>query len=521
MNLSIDKIRQAVELKSQLSDKAYGSYSHQFLQVSINAHSDKFDDFKKYRELASKNASNEQLAHEALTQASIIHEFKHYYDCFSTSAGGTLFKTYLIDLKEFNNISVLLKKHNLEWKLPLTDWVYDSNCPKEVKEFVSSHKARQLISFVYMGGLELPQEDGYSDEIWREVRTPQLGNFTFPVYPLKYKGFTKTKEVSTTNWCSVGFEALIEGSAQAFQRSLIESFCSKEVAEYVQKKFTYSIKYLDKDTNDEIKAAGREIPYYYNLTDFLITKFLRKKHGINTFNRGIITQLSDTALMESIFPDKLNMKPMRHPGQAFIHALSSSDFTNKFNPKLRDCVYSNTIIQHIIDSLLRDSDTPTNIISSVSSLNISNAIQIIESYVDHEVAIPLLKLRMQYGHSIFNDLRQFMKLQAHFPRPFATFWSNGVEFNKNLSPHIINAWMFFVILRSIYNQMMSGATVICCPRAKNLISGIEWVDFTMPNSQGNCSQFIRKRMCGTFLQGQSTDNLPKCVFYHVIQNLNL
>jgi len=510
------EVQKSLELKSKLNNESYGSYLHQFIQVTLNMAPNEIVGFKN---IDQKNINNPELINKILQQASFIHEYKHFVDCFSTTAGITLFGGIINEIKYFLKACSYLKAKKIKWQLPVKDWVKKNTCPLIIKNLVKSHNEKRLFRPIYNGGTEFLNEEGISDKVWRNAKTPQLGNFYFPLYPLKIENrkYIKGKLDSTlfrTSWQSIGFETLIEGNAQAFQRSIIGNQFSGEIENQIWKKFTQNI---TKGANFNKDIA--QLPSHYNLTDFLITKFLNTRHNETKFDRRLLTKITDIALMETIFPLNPNRDWNGHPGARFVEILQTVRKENgKF--KTRNCLVDNASIKTQIENLKKTRKKPEIYIEEFKRLNKQDPVTIIESFVQHEIVIPLLQLRLDRGNEIFSDVLLFIKHFKDFPEPLLTVYKNSIKFSSKANQPIQNAWIEFVFISSIFEQIMNNSKIICCPRFYRITSGIERFS-CIADRKYNCEQFIQDRKCGTYTPFDNESKSVNCLFYLLMKDLQL
>src|SRR5262249_18483927 len=68
-----------------------------------------------------------------MDQTSIL---RHFVDMFGTVAGCALFGGYVARLKEFAEISGIMREGGMGWKFPLVKWSGENDCPAAVRKVI-------------------------------------------------------------------------------------------------------------------------------------------------------------------------------------------------------------------------------------------------------------------------------------------------------------------------------------------------------------------------------------------------
>jgi hypothetical protein len=148
---------------------------------------------------------------------------------------------------------------------------------------------------------EFPAQRNETDEVWREFLVPVgKNNAVIPAFPMTFgirgHGY-ETEQGRIVQWVPLGLAVLVEGNAQALQRSFLSSVVSKgmdQALEFVQ---TVS-EPIDADSDPFDVTSGLVAPY--RVTDLVLSKYLKTHHeALTKFPREWIMRLTDLALMMS------------------------------------------------------------------------------------------------------------------------------------------------------------------------------------------------------------------------------
>lgn len=525
IEIPFGKFVRPVRFKSRNSSEHYGSYHHQYILDTVDASMEDLLDLEAIQDFVATNPPPSEQLSVALQNAAAIHEYRHFFDCFGTVAGITLFGTYLIELKEFLRACSYLGKQGLVWKLPIWEWIKDNDCPEHVKSFAESYKQRVRYREIFMGGMELPPEPGFTDEVWRDCNISQL-DITFPLYPLKSmallrKGNQTIAQDTATIWHSVGFETIVEGNAQAMQRDLLEALWPTEIVELAWKTLTQAERPADDiNAEDLFKHHKHDVSIHYNVTDYLVSKYLSQNYGIGQYPRSLIMQVSDIALMESLFPDGSHTPIKRHPGHAFTNVLQTTQWVEPLDSCIRESVTTEKTISDLIGTL-SEYPRPEYYLTNKRDPTLINIVAIVESYAQHEIVVPLLKFRLENGNKAFYDLSKFFNSFPSLPKPLVSIFKGQLRhFLPDQQAYVMEAWALFAMIRNIFEQIMSGSVVICCPRAYETVPGINIVEFAKP--PGRCKEHISRRACLAWAPGRElSSQLPNCFFTDIVRDLRL
>jgi hypothetical protein len=516
--------------QSRVHLDAFGAYYPQYFAVQLNRkHTGDPVDLSEIENFLTRTKDSSTRVRKALEIFAAVHEFRHFHDFFGTLAGITLFAHLIGMLKEFAAVVEQLRSDKLQWELPLPDWARKNACPDYVRVFVNRCHVSQTARQVFQGNPILFVENGASNEVWRDIEfrdinVPEL-RFSFPAFPFAVgiRPQTQRRVTQTVSvWRPIGFETLIEGTAQALQRSYLEEYWPPSVVRHAWKEMTRAaIPVIPGTESIEDLLSRSMLPY--NTTDLLMSKFLRQQ-GIAHFDRDLLMQATDGSLMESFLLSKAEGIPspipdrkatlvgieMSHPGARFVEVLTQSDWTQ------RDALLQLSPTSDMLLELRRKwaaGKKPHELIGSSRF----DEIGVIDAFVRHEIIVPLLDLRIKYGNRVFTDCREYIARLQEFPPPIMVGYTDGIGTPPAVDNAILQKWCAFCFLVSVMEQLLRGGMVVSCPRAYSLVPGFNF--FEMAES-GGCSNHIRDRTCLIWSRGRQK-LLPNCRFKYFIRRLGL
>jgi hypothetical protein len=521
MRLHYDDLRPTA-FKSSSHKDAFGEFQSRYLCIQLNYR--RGEGFNPLRVQSFLNSTDDpkQRVFTALQGFAYFHELRHFHDYFGTMAGINLFTNLIMMLREFVDMMQRLKDDRTDCILPLSHWAQQNSSPDFVRLFVNKYTVMGTVEQLVLGSMPLFTEKGFTDEAWREIEVPEL-NLTFPAFPLS-AGVTSedgsTEKVSI--WRPIGLEALIEGNAQALQRSYLETFWPAAVVNDAWDLMAKADASVDRD-GEQLDEALSRATLPYNLTDLLITRYLRKRSQHSPWERDALLRLTDSALMQSriqcsaadITPPRSERKATNiqvtvgHPGQYFVGGVGEAAW-NESTPASSFSLSPDSLRK--MSDLFRDIKPPTRLRGGSAF----DAIDIIESYVRIHIIARLLDLRVKYGNEIFSDAGAYFARSKDFPRPIMTVYTDDFDTPDEVDDFILEKWIAFSMLVNLVDQLLYGGQVISCPRAYPLIPGLGFFQLVQPD----CESFIRSRSCLAWSKG-ALDSLPSCGFRNLIARLGL
>jgi hypothetical protein len=424
-----------------------------------------------------------------------------------------------------------LFKQKIPWKLPLREWAQEPSSPDQVKRFIGRQERFQLIRDLFLGAFNPVIHASASPAIaWRRIEIEGLDrhflrplapseHFAFPAFPAQIKryiikGNQQTESLEDqTQWFPIGFECILEGNAQALQRTLLEGMWPDDVARRV---WDLQSRYQQKISALESASLPPPDPWIlpYNITDLLITKHLRPL-GRPTFQRRLVTEISDWALMNGLAPIPGKQMTIISPAEVFVQTVDRLTGSSEEDARVIPPPLPSSSWQHIYDSyagIPREEDL------LAQSPQPGNCISLLEAYVAHHVICPLLQARMEQGADLFSNPDKYLAASAHLPKPPFIALPSRMGSIGNVPDWLLPAWAEFVVFRDIARQLIDGHQIVSCPRAYGRIPGITTTDLTTDGS--GCSKNVEARRCLTWSEGRLAD-LPKCLFTQLIRLLGL
>jgi|GEM_PF-6085568 len=506
IRLNLSPLEDSVELGASASFGEFGFFCQHLLTVSLPKPEYMLKSVYDAEAFIAKNPDPKVQLQAVFETCAYVHELRHFHDCFSTIAGLGLFGYHLKHIREFIAVCGQLAARDLHWELPAREWADDPSCPDEVQELVLRHRRESILLRLFMGSFLINVEEGRSAEPWRDGQFPQYG-VNIPLYGLSSargvrngSSIERFEGTEQTTWYAVGFQTILEGNAQSMQRSLIEATWPDDVVARAWDALTSW-------TTDEKPA------YDYNITDYLVTKLLAT-NDIERFPRRIVMQAGDAALMESA--PVMDNGPRRYPGEAFAHVLSTTDWKKPLSECPRPHLADDAALQQMIHML---ENTPkVEEVTEQMDKRGPLPIEAVEAWVHHEIAVPLLRTRLEQGHSVFFDMERYIKCAASLPAP-PLLVTEGVRIQKLFSDEMLQLWAHYVVLQSLAQQVLSGARVIVCPRSNPAFAVLGCTNLSYAEGK-SCDINLTWRRCGYWCKGMDTPT-TRCVFTDWLRALRI
>lgn len=460
----------------------------------------------------------------ALRFCSFLHEARHLHDCFGTQAGISLFSLRIEKLRMFWDLAAEFAGSKTPWQLPVTDWASNSSCPGRLKQYIRKQRFLSAYEGAFLGRGVIGNTRGRSSpRPWVELRIHKLG-MSVPVCPMNLRmlGLTTNDEIVSvpeggisSHWFLLGFEALIEGNAQALQRTLIKGFWGDAVAKRVWAQMTtYRIE--TRNPNVATDQVSERLTSY-NLTDLLLTRYLEQR-GIRSFPRDLVLKLADRALMDSgIWLVSAPWAPRveissNHPGAAFTRQIERTEW----GEPLIDSIVEESAHLPFIDQLIAAFEQTPKIGSAEAARKL-HPTQFMESFISHEIIVPLLKARRIHGDELFWNSKKYAEHAGDLPAlPYVVYNKRLHSSNEvaRIDELFAKKWCDYLILNAIVDQLLDGAKVICCPRAYDMYPGINHFQL----AEDGCDHHIASFECMSWCPGEG-DSLPNCRFAYWLRRL--
>jgi hypothetical protein len=492
---------------SGVNSNSYGTYYHQHISIQLGQDSLPFDEIELQRFIEASPGVEEQL-HSALEEIAILHEFRHFHDCFGTIAGISLFDSHIARLMAFAEICARLQRDAVSMRLPFLDWAKDRNCPDYVKVFIDRLQKGAYLERIFMGAIDVPRIPGIDDRSWVELPFPH-GNGLLPAFPMAMRTGYETPDGNlhldpggSTKFVPIGFEALIEGNAQALQRSIIEGRWPTAVSKLFWNK-TVVIR------GSKGESLEDRPPLPYNVTDLLVSKFLRTKHGIEQFPRAWITKLADRALMIGHAPIHASQQTMIQPGGVFVTLLEEATWNADKSQIETTASMNSGEIAKLIDRI-----TASVVAVPKSAASLGAIVQRMRSYVFDEIVIPLLKLRLEIGDILFCDHNVYLSNFRRLPMPPFMLTPSGF---KGSGVTLLPMWTQFVLFSDLAQQIWSNQTILECGKAVGNLPELKQFEL-LPDF--GCTAQLKKRNCLHWYPGRTTP-MPPCVLRNIMLAIGL
>jgi hypothetical protein len=416
-----------------------------------------------------------------LTKTSGVHEIRHFFDFFGTFSGISIWFEYINMLQEFVSFSENLYKNGLKWSQIMNQ----SKAPKVVLRYKSFQEAIKKYKSPFSPfRVKNIVDDNYyvlvSDKIYGEVKA-----YAHSIL------INIIKEEVSHEIHPIGFEALLEGNAYAVQRNF------GQTDDLMLKRMTLKERTLAS----------------YNLTDLLISKYIRK-YGKQFYNRDSILGITDLALSElgilHHYVPIENVSGYEIVGRLdvlFVDFLEKQPIDNILSGKINYPDEITIKYQNFVNFF----KSQPNIICEIDVIESPKmSLEIVKSFVIHNIIVPILEERLRSKHTAFSTSEGFYNMWLNFGNPPFFISKSGI--NEHRVPVLVsNAWKHLAMIQQIVDQITSNQSIIWCPRANPSVGfvGIEFINYVL-NGKEDCSQWIN-RGCGEWSDGANS-TLPNCFF---------
>lgn len=446
----------------------------------------------------------------AFRVASLFHETRHLIDGFGTLAGISLFGKAMELLKELCRWASAFGSMGSVWQLPLRDWVMAADCPQEMRDFVRRLRAFHQAEPLFLAMFRPLTVQGHLEDMLVEV--PSQGGSVLQAFPLRMVQTTSDNPEDVkllTVLFPVGFEAMVEGSAHAVCRNIVSHLFTEEVADELM----FAVRFRDlENEGDEDDLLASTPPYM--VTDLMISRFLRSR-GIEQFRRDTVLGLTDLVLGQSVIQtidlDKgVTGVKFDNFGALLLDILKDQPLDGLAEGRVTPSDVFETGYATMLEGLEQggDWDTVEDDHSPLSS------VMIWESYCAQNLTVPLLRKRIETGHSAFQTDDGFYQLLPIIQD--AALRTSGANLQSNLPLRVMQAWAHVVMLSALARQIATDKSVLICPRRFRAIPGIAALNFA---EHGNCDMHAQLG-CGAFEHGVFAHQ-PSCLFEGALRRFNL
>jgi hypothetical protein len=510
--------------------ETFGAFHLDALLVRLNVDPLAHLDLARVAGFRAKDPSVWEKVSFALSQTAAAHEARHLHDAFGTRAGINLFLARFSVLQDFVKVGASLTAIGRQWPLPVTRAKND-DLPDFAWKFLKHALDVKLVCSRFEGEMPsviMPVED-LPDPLPHvsRLRESRLGTvvWAFPAQAIRF--LPSGEEVPAIQHVPLAFNALLEGNAQAIQRTFIETTWGPEVA---------GLAFL---RGGETHRAPGEADYAptYNVSDLMVSRFMRNKGG-GAFPRRALLALADHALTAGIQitrgPAGSREVGLACAGEAFVDLLEEvgADAIQADNvPTPHDAAYrqlrdhfaatrpfetADADIARDFERLVDQMPETRRFVASTAELAGPSAdVEVLYRWVAREVITPLLDARLETSHRVFSDLLVWGEWYAKRlpPPPFRTL-ADGTTVSS-APPRVREAWLRVRLIDRILAQLLNGDPAILCPRAHGLAPGLERVNFA---HGGSCDDLIAADLCGRFVPGPVV-SMPTCRFTDALMQL--
>jgi hypothetical protein len=240
--------------------------------------------FMKYwpppdRDEILKERSAERRLFLALCRYTYIHETRHFHDFFGSIAGASLFFAHFEMLRNFVYLLEMIKQTNENWSIPFPEWAARSEFREIHLKYLRCWSAYRKASVRFTNAFRPVASNGWHPADYVVHKQGISPSDRVPTFPFSIEIPQKQQRLSI--YYPLSLVAILEGIAQALQRTLVE--CEFPGQRDISAQLTPSmIEHHPPERLDDITDAGgiaSSSIQPYNVTDYLLSKYLRIKHG--------------------------------------------------------------------------------------------------------------------------------------------------------------------------------------------------------------------------------------------------
>jgi hypothetical protein len=504
------KIMSGDTLKLNHDDTLLGAYEYLNLHTFVR-HWPPLSEREIFQE-----ASLEKRVQLSLARYSYIHETRHFHDFFGTLAGVSLFLAHFEMLRSFLTLFELIRRTDETWSLPFPKWADTSKFRDIHNRFLRRWSLYRRSAARFTGAFRATASPKQHTEDYIVYLETENASGKIAAFPFSL-GLVE-EGVNLSVYYPISFIALLEGNAQAIQRTLAEHEFPPEIAiQFTPKKIDHRISQPIEGLDDafEVVAASSQP---YNVTDYLVSKYLRLTYNQPSFQRESITRLTDIALSKSaILPlaeDELGLPTqfqVSDVGQNFIDALKQTPMETLVTGEIEYPQVLTTVYKNYLDTILNFPEPETVDYKG----DLLSPLTMLESVLRHEVIAPLIQARIESKHEVFYSVNEYMKRFISLPKVPVLEYEGGLEFAPYMSNKAKDAWSKYVFLSRIVSEIASGSQVLTCPRAQGAVGGKGDMSF---HFDGECRDEINRGACNGWYPTRPRV-LPKCLFANSLKAL--
>ena len=438
----------------------------------------------------------------AYQASSFIHETRHFYDQFGTSAGISLFQNFIDILKNFYAAAARIKADGNGWQWPDGKWVAQKNTPAEVRRLIWNVRAFRQGSEVLLGAFAPLEVDGHIDDIITEAVTKN--GLTVDLAPIRiFAGSRGGRSVAKTILYPLGFEVLFEANAHAITRTFVEASFSKKVADSL----THDHVVIETKKGECPDFAHQILPYM--VVDRLISKYLRAK-GKNKFQRDMVLGVVDEVLSRSyLIIEYVSDTDRRIEVPRFGRLIEDVFAQTPIDDLVAGTVPAGDLVTRSYQALLQSFEQGGDWQTVEDDRSLMSSICIWESYVAQHFIVPLLRQRLATEHRAFRSSAGLEELLQELPPPIV---ASGGRMKIDLPEPVFFAWASVLMAWQLAQSIGVRDTVLC-PRAFPTVPGLSDVSFSR---KYYCDDYVSIG-CGKF-DGVTIENTP-CMFVDLLREV--
>ena len=491
-------------LFSRTDDSQFGSFHYPLglIEYKLSARAQEgFERIRRGERFTAADGDEDALTQLAYEMMSLYHEMRHFVDMFGTVAGCALFGGYIARLKDFAEISGIMREAGMRWKLPLVKWSGESDCPAVVRKFIREAKTFNVGADLFISPFEPVEVDGHREAILIELE--YAGGGRTDAFPLRIGVIKGGVETLRSILFPMGLEALTEATAHALSRNLVSDYFPASISQRLENQSVALDVAEDQLTNDQL-FAQTATPYM--AVDLMISRFFQRK-GISGFQRDLIFALVDRVLTTAkighveVQPGTTGFHYDR-VGNMLLALLESGDPNLLKAGKIADRPDLLNAYKGLLANLESGGDWET-VEDDGSPLS---SVRIWEAYVAKKLMLPLLRERVATDGTVFTRHNEFLGLINRIGLPLVRV-ANGKLLFGDMPERVIQAWIHQLMLGQILHRLVSGKPIFC-PRAFSLLPGIDTVNLAF---DGECDNHMVMG-CGTFRPEQTDPTTPNCLF---------